>query len=465
MSSAAGRWGFADAALELIRPGHGDTQSADVAQDAPDRLGAPLGADHFVQFYEDDSDLSRVVAIFLGDGIRAGDSLVVIATQAHERLFRQQLASLGLDPAQVQFFDAHDTLSKILRDGQPDREAFERYVGSLIGNLCAGLSGERSLRAYGEMVDVLWQGGRREEAIRLEELWNDLQERHSFVLLCAYALVSFDNEPANHHRVCAAHTHVVSDRPSHIESTAAPCLHARRLASEIARREEIEKTLRDSLRTLRTREEELRAREQELRKSEEQLRDFVENAPLGLHRVGPDGTILWANQAELDLLGYAANEYVGRNIAAFHADADVIEDILVRLRGGEVLHNRETRMRAKDGSLRYVLLSSNACVQDGEFMYTRCFTRDITERRQAEQALRESERLLRLVTDALPVLVAFVDAQGRYRFVSAMYERWFGRSRETIVGKSVAEVVGETAYRSEERRVGKECRSRWSPYH
>ena len=62
--------------------------------------------------------------------------------------------------------------------------------------------------------------------------------------------------------------------------------------------------------------------------SEEELADFFEKAAIGLHWVGPDGIILRVNQAELDLLGYRREEYVGRHIANFHADPDVIEDIL-----------------------------------------------------------------------------------------------------------------------------------------
>ena len=74
--------------------------------------------------------------------------------------------------------------------------------------------------------------------------------------------------------------------------------------------------------------------EERLRRSERELADFFENATVGLHWVGPDGTILRANRAELDLLGYAEEEYVGRHIAEFHADQDVICDILRRLAGG-----------------------------------------------------------------------------------------------------------------------------------
>ncbi len=124
--------------------------------------------------------------------------------------------------------------------------------------------------------------------------------------------------------------------------------------------------------------------EEALRRSESHLRDFVENASVGLHWVGPDGIVLWANKTELDLLGYAPEEYVGHHIAEFHADPPVIEDILVRLTGGETLLDYAARMRCKDGSIRFVLISSNTLVENEKLVHTRCFTRDVTQRRQAE---------------------------------------------------------------------------------
>jgi PAS domain S-box-containing protein len=128
----------------------------------------------------------------------------------------------------------------------------------------------------------------------------------------------------------------------------------------------------------------------ELGRSESNLRDFIENASVGLHWVGPDGTILWANQTEFDLLGYSHDEYVGHHIAEFHADQPVIDDILARLAAGETLTEHEACLRHKDGSLRHVLISSNALFEDDKFIHTRCFTRDITERKAAEDALREA---------------------------------------------------------------------------
>src|SRR5687767_803851 len=81
------------------------------------------------------------------------------------------------------------------------------------------------------------------------------------------------------------------------------------------------------------------------RYSPRELADFWEQAALSLHWVGPDGTILWANQAELDLLGYTREEYLGHHIAEFHADPNAIADILRRLACHETLHDYEARLR------------------------------------------------------------------------------------------------------------------------
>jgi PAS domain S-box-containing protein len=131
--------------------------------------------------------------------------------------------------------------------------------------------------------------------------------------------------------------------------------------------------------------------EAEVRRQSRQLATFLETAAICLHRVGPDGTILWANDAELQTLGYARDEYVGRNIADFHVDQDVIADILARLHRGEKLFEREARMRCRDGEIKIVLIDSSVLWDQGRFVHTQCFTRDITQSRAAEAALREAK--------------------------------------------------------------------------
>ncbi|MBI3805038.1 MAG: MEDS domain-containing protein [Nitrospirae bacterium] len=134
--------------------------------------------------------------------------------------------------------------------------------------------------------------------------------------------------------------------------------------------------------------------ERALRRSEQTLADFFENAAVGLHWIGPDGMILRANRAELDLLGYQREEYVGRHISEFHADVEVANDLLQRLSQGETLRHYEARFRCKDGSIKHLLIDSNVFWEDGKFVHVRCFTRDITEQRKGENRLRRQNRVL-----------------------------------------------------------------------
>jgi PAS domain S-box-containing protein len=107
---------------------------------------------------------------------------------------------------------------------------------------------------------------------------------------------------------------------------------------------------------------------------------------------------LWANPAELQLLGYNREEYVGHNIVEFHADRAVIDDMLARLLRHETLRDREARMRCKDGSVKHVLVSSNALFRGGKLQHTRCFTRDVTDtHRLADELRRQNEDLSRTV--------------------------------------------------------------------
>jgi len=140
--------------------------------------------------------------------------------------------------------------------------------------------------------------------------------------------------------------------------------------------------------------------DQARKKDHEQLQDFVENAVVGLHWVGPDGTILWANPAELKLLGYTAAEYIGHNITEFHADSEVICDILERLSCHQKLNGYPARLKCKDGSIKHVVIHSSVLFEEDKFVHTRCFTFDVTAEREAQQmvdmqqkALRNSEKL------------------------------------------------------------------------
>lgn len=158
--------------------------------------------------------------------------------------------------------------------------------------------------------------------------------------------------------------------------------------------------------------------------------DFFDNVAVPLHWVGPDGCILRVNQAELDMLGYAREDLIGRHIASVHVDQHVIMEMLAALSRGDKVHERSAKMRCKDGSVRDVLISSNALFEDGHFVHTRCVTIDITERLRAEQMLQEREKAIREMADALPAAIYTTDSQGRVTYFNSACIKFSGRTPE-----------------------------------
>ena len=196
-----------------------------------------------------------------------------------------------------------------------------------------------------------------------------------------------------------------------------------------------------------------------------ELYDFVENAVEGLHRVGPDGTILWANRAELQMLGYGWDDYVGRHIADFHEDPATIDFILRTLLAGEALYDQPARLRCKDGSIRHVLIHSNGHFVDGQLRYTRCFTRDASERHERDQALAQRDAMLMAAPVAAALLMGpelrFRLVNNRYRDLidtSGMLGQTFDEAFPHLGGAGVAEAVARVyasgvSYQAEELAV------------
>ncbi|HEY3251866.1 MAG TPA: PAS domain S-box protein [Ignavibacteria bacterium] len=179
--------------------------------------------------------------------------------------------------------------------------------------------------------------------------------------------------------------------------------------------------------------------EKAVKDSERQLRDFVDNASLGLHWIDKDGKIIWANKHELELLGYNKKEYIGRHISEIHVDPVKINDMLTRLKNKESIHNYEAQLKCKDGSVRDVLISSNVYWEGGKFIHTRCFTRDITERKrlqlelEAQQdAMHEAEKRSRMefqrLLEKMPAGTYTCDAEGLITYYNERAAEMWGRA-------------------------------------
>lgn len=217
-----------------------------------------------MQFFGDEQSLGETVAHFLGSGLVDGEAVLVIATPAHRRRFHDRLTASSFDLERAEStglyseLDAHDTLARFMEDGMPVPARFHEVVGGRVALLQRLRPGTR-LRAYGEMVDLLWREGNHAGALALEALWNEVCQRESLTLLCAYSVEHFDGDAgrAAIEQVRATHTHEIPHAAQALPPEATGQLRemtllqqrASELAHEIARREALEDELRETLRS------------------------------------------------------------------------------------------------------------------------------------------------------------------------------------------------------------------------
>jgi signal transduction histidine kinase len=210
----------------------------------------PGSRSHLVEFYASDDHLADRVVQYLTAGLRAGEPVLAIATEARRDGFARRLTAAGIDVdaavagGQLLLLDAHATLDTFMVGGEPSPARFREHVGGAIDRARGG--GARSVRAYGEMVDVLWRRGEQQAALRVEGLWNELAGERSLALLCAYVLGNFykasDREALE--EACRAPTGAI---PAEQRESSALEQRARALEHEIARRAQLEEALRDAL--------------------------------------------------------------------------------------------------------------------------------------------------------------------------------------------------------------------------
>jgi hypothetical protein len=168
--------------------------------------------EHFVHLYQETRFLADAVADYLGESLSAGGAAIVIATPTHRAAF---LARLPAEPAlregRLKLLDAEPTLAGLMTDGMPQWQLFQETVGATVAELCACYP---AVRAYGEMVDLLWQKGQRDASLRLEGYWNELGRVHAFSLFCAYRMDPLDSQAYGGplESVCDAHSHLMPAR-------------------------------------------------------------------------------------------------------------------------------------------------------------------------------------------------------------------------------------------------------------
>lgn len=202
-------------------------------------------------------------------------------------------------------------------------------------------------------------------------------------------------------------------------------------------------------------------REEELSLRVEELTDFMENASMPIHWINKEGIIVWANLAELEMMGYTADEYIGYPIADFYEDHRIIGDIFNRLIDDQTLTDYPARLKCKDGSVKQVLISSNVYRKKGEFIHTRCLTKDITnlekekehkadllvDLEQATEQIAKSEKLFKTIALNIPnTLILIIDKDSRFIAVEGDIMKRMGYTAENYEGKHPVEVLSPERY-------------------
>jgi hypothetical protein len=196
---------------------HSTTNRAEISDRHMEQLASSSSAPaayHAVRFYENDRSLARIVAEFLHEGFDAGSPGIVVATANLRTEIIRELTDRSLDVVELQrshdllLLDAKETLSTFMMDGRPDARKFRNEMCQVIQGVC-GDRADCTVHIFGQMVDVLWQDGELDAAIRLEMLWNQLAQTEAFSLLCGYAMGHFYKD-ANLDAICGQHSHIVS---------------------------------------------------------------------------------------------------------------------------------------------------------------------------------------------------------------------------------------------------------------
>jgi PAS domain S-box-containing protein len=351
----------------------------------PWQAAGALPGEHVAYFYQASDSLLVALCDFIGPALGAGNAAVVIATKLHLEGLEHRLRARGLDTQKASkqgryiALDASETLANIMLEGMPDASRFAEIVGGAIARTSASVMAARpEIAAFGEMVSLLWTEGKIDAAIRLEQLWNELANKHSFSLRCAYPVAKFCGEKNAQPlmRVCAEHSAVVLEE-GHSSFTSGE--------AKIA-----------------------------LRRTEERFRLLVDAVQdYGIFMLDVQGHVSSWNTGAARIKGYGVSEIIGKHFSIFYTEEDIragkpARELEVAAKEGR-FEDEGWRLR-KDGSRFWANVILTAIRDDtgtliGFGKVTRDFTekilvsealrKEIAERTEAQRKLHDSEKSLR----------------------------------------------------------------------
>jgi PAS domain S-box-containing protein len=337
---------------------------------------------HVVQLYTDDGFLLDVLSRFIGGALAVGDGAVVIATKAHHDGLAQRLKARGVDTARAisqgryVLLDAHETLPRFLINGSVDETRFTDIIGDVLTRVRNAADDKDSrVAVFGELVALLWADGKPLEALRVEDLWNNLAQKHSFSLLCAYPITGFKNERHIEPflKMCAQHSSVVPSESymglSSVEERLRTIAHLQQKAQVLENK-------------------------QTLQESENGFRLLVEGVQdYAIFMLDPDGNVRNWNAGAKRIKGYESTEIIGKHFSCFYPEEDLRNgkpDWELKVAAKEGRFEDEGWRVRKDGSRFWANVVITAIRDDaGKLIGFGKVTRDFTERMQLQRELQE----------------------------------------------------------------------------
>jgi PAS domain S-box-containing protein len=351
----------------------------------PWQAAGTLPGEHVAYFYQASGTLLEALCDFIGPALGAGNAAVIIATKVHLEGLEHRLRARGLDTHEASkqgryvALDASETLAKIMLEGMPDASRFSGIVGGAIARAHAAVKAARpEIAAFGEMVSLLWTEGKIDAAIRLEQLWNELANKHSFSLRCAYPVANFYGEKNAQPlmRVCAEHSAVVVEE-GHSSFTSGEA----RIA---------------------------------LRRTEERFRLLVDAVQdYAIFMLDVQGHVSSWNTGAARIKGYGVSEIIGKHFSIFYPEEDIrtgkpARELEFAARDGR-FEDEGWRLR-KDGSRFWANVILTAIRDDTgtligfgkvtrdcseKILASDALRREIAERTEAQRKLHDSEKSLR----------------------------------------------------------------------
>jgi PAS domain S-box-containing protein len=354
---------------------------------------------HLVQLYENDAAFLESLAEFVGASLIAGGACIVVATPIHHKRLADRLIAKCIDPveaaAEGRFtaLNAEEILGRFMVNGRLEARLFYGVIEPELERAKRALTRPSSpLVAFGEMVAILWSEGKREAAIELEHLWNDLVIRHNFSLRCAYPIDCFakDSQPELFQQMCSAHTDIVPTENYMLLANEADRL---RMVSFLQHQVSTVQSIAEERERAIDQREKV---EEKLRRSEEFTRSVLEGSVDCIKVLDLDGRLLYMSEPGQRALGIRdVNEYLGCRWVDFWKEEDTkrAEDTIATAGAGGVGSFQGDSLLADGTKKSWDVRITPALDKDGQIERLIAVSRDITELHNAQQAAIQAEKL------------------------------------------------------------------------